>query len=365
MDIVTSTVTFGSCTQNQMARADLLVTLVRAAASGDRTLLRQTVEALAAEERGKRHVALADRLQRALNQAQPAPAAVHLNPTPQPSGKDFLLETEPTKTFEQLILADEVRDQLSELVEEQQRADLLRSYGANPRHTILLSGPPGNGKTSVAECIANSLGLPFFTVRYDALIGTYLGETNQRMRRLFDYVRITPCVLFFDEFDAVGKERGDTQETGEIKRLVATLLLQMDALPSYAVVIAATNHQELLDRAVWRRFEIRIKLDPPTNEELVEFLRKRIGLDLRENKGIETAVRELELSSYAEAENFAADIARRLILGLGRVHPEEVIRSRIDQWSSRLRAPYGRGQGQASVDFRSPITGSEKIRRAP
>ena len=93
-------------------------------------------------------------------------------------------------------------------------------------------------------------------MRYDVLIGSYLGETNTRLRKLFDYVKTQPSVLFFDEFDAIGKERGDTHETGEIKRVVSFLLMQLDQLPSYVIVVAATNHAELLDRAVWRRFQL-------------------------------------------------------------------------------------------------------------
>ncbi len=119
-----------------------------------------------------------------------------------------------------------------------------------PRHRVLLVGPPGNGKTVLAEAIAEALGVGFFVVRYEYLIGSYLGETASRLRRILDYARTTPCVLFFDEFDAIGKERGDTHETGEIKRVVSTLLMQVDDLPSYTVLIAATNHPELLDRAV-------------------------------------------------------------------------------------------------------------------
>ena len=117
-----------------------------------------------------------------------------------------------------------VRHNGEQLVEEHARADVLRAHGLEPRHRVLLSGPPGNGKTSFAEAIAEALALPFFVVRYDLLIGSYLGETNTRLRRLFDYVRTQPSVLFFDEFDAIGKERGDTHETGEIKRVVSFLL---------------------------------------------------------------------------------------------------------------------------------------------
>ena len=97
--------------------------------------------------------------------------------------------------------------------------------------------------------------VPLFTVRYELIeIGSFLGETAARLKRVFDYARTTPCVLFFDEFDAVGKERGDTRETGEIKRVVTALLMQIDELPSYVVAVAATNHAELLDRAVWLTF---------------------------------------------------------------------------------------------------------------
>jgi SpoVK/Ycf46/Vps4 family AAA+-type ATPase len=108
----------------------------------------------------------------------------------------------------------------------------------------------------LAEALAFELAVPFFTVRYDAIITSYLGETAQRLRRLFDFIRTEPCVLFFDEFDAIGKERGDIHETGEIKRVVTTLLLQLDDLPSHCVLVGATNHSELLDRATWRRFQL-------------------------------------------------------------------------------------------------------------
>src|SRR5699024_10533151 len=114
-----------------------------------------------------------------------------------------------------------------------------RSHGLDPRHRVMLVGPPGNGKTSLAEAIAEALAVPFFVIRYEALIGSYLGETANRLKCVFDYVRTTPCVVFFDEFDAVGKERGDTHETGEIKRVVSSLLMHVDELPSYTVIIAA------------------------------------------------------------------------------------------------------------------------------
>src|SRR5205807_4472344 len=120
----------------------------------------------------------------------------------------------------------------------------------------------------------HALMVPFVVARYDGLIASYLGETSSRLKKLFDYVRTRQCVLFFDEFDTVGKERGDVHETGEIKRVVSSLLLQIDDLPSHVVVITATNHPELLDRAVWRRFQVRLHLPPPTPAQIAEWFRR-------------------------------------------------------------------------------------------
>ena len=191
-----------------MARSDLLLSIVRAGATGDRASLRSSVEAVVAEERSKNHHILADRLQRALNAVAVTPPTV--GQFANQSGKDTILETIARRRLEELILPLPVNQQTKQLIEEQHRADLLRSHGIQPRHRVLLSGPPGNGKTSIAEAVAEALAVPFFTVRYDALVGSYLGETNTRLARLFDYARTIPCVLFFDEFNSIGKERGDT-----------------------------------------------------------------------------------------------------------------------------------------------------------
>ena len=210
-----------------MARSDLLITLVKASTSGDRRIVRSTVEAMIAEEKSRQHNALADRLSQALNapahngQANGAPVVVA---GPVPKGRDYLSEIIPRRRLADLVLAEDTRGALAELIEEQTRADILRAHGVEPRHRIMLVGPPGNGKTSLAEAIAEALGVGFFVVRYELLIGSYLGETASRLRRILDYARTTPCVLFFDEFDAIGKERGDTHETGEIKRVVSSLL---------------------------------------------------------------------------------------------------------------------------------------------
>ena len=205
----------------------------------------------------------------------------------------------------------------------------------NPWHRVLLSGPPGNGKTSFAEGVAEAaLALPFFVVRYDALIGSYLGETNARLKRLFDYVRTQPSVLFFDEFDAVGKERGDTHETGEIKRVVSFLLMELDQLPSYVIVVAATNHGELLDRAVWRRFQMRLAFPAP-NRKLIETFLDRIIEQWPEQPRLPLARISGKLGriSYAEALDFCQNVRRRQILGLGDISVDSALQAELDLWS--------------------------------
>lgn len=333
-----------------MARSDLLISLVRAGASGDQHMLRSVVDALAAEERAKKHTALAERLIRAMNGAVRPQPVLAATPPAAPNGRDFILERVPNRELEDLVLAPNVIAEVNGIIEEHFRADLLRSHGLQPRHRVLLAGPPGNGKTSLAEAIAEKLALPFFSVRYDTLIGSFLGETNQRLRRLFDYVRTTPCVLLFDEFDAVGKERGDSHETGEIKRLVSSLLLQMDALPSYVIVIAATNHQELLDRAVWRRFQIRVELGPPTKSQLIDY----IATSLRDAVDVRSIVGRfprhvLKIDNFAEAEDLVANIKRQHVLSGGERSIDDVFRENIELWSERLAAPLDAERPQQAI----------------
>lgn len=319
-----------------MARSDLLVSLVKAGAAGDRSALTSTVEALVADERAKSHNVLAARLERAL-QSVPVTSSSELKRTGG-NGRDFVIEAEPRTTLESLILTLPA-DQLSrQLVEEQRRADLLRAQGMQPRHRVLLSGPPGNGKTSLAEAIAEAAAVPLLTVRYDALVGAYLGETNARLARLFEYARAMPCVLFFDEFDAVGKERGDVHETGEIKRVVSFLLMQLDQLPSYVIVVAATNHAELLDRAVWRRFQLRIDMPSPS-KDAVAVLVERFFRSWPDDPGMtaDAVATQLAQSSFAEVYEFCQNIRRRHILSQGGETLKSVLVQELRLWKTRIR----------------------------
>lgn len=329
-----------------MARSDLLINLVKSGASGDKRALGKIVDAIVAEERAKNHNIVADRIEKAyrLNDGNGnGKAAALMNAHSSETGaraRDFIAEVTPRRRLEELILPDVTMVAAQQLVEEQQRASLLRSYSLEPRHSALLVGPPGNGKTSLAEAIAESLAVPFFVVRYETMIGSFLGETASRMKRVFDYARTTPCVLFFDEFDTVGKERGDTHETGEIKRVVTSLLMQIDDLPSYVVVLAATNHAELLDRAVWRRFQLRLPLPSPTQKQIASYLAALSDrTDLNLGVSPQQIAKSLGKVSFSEAEEFFLDLSRRQVLAAGEVSPTQIAKQQLEIWASRVLGP--------------------------
>ena len=303
-----------------MARADLLCELIKAGLINDSVSFRKAAEAICAEERSKQHEILANKISELLNNKQYQSVSGARNVpqfvnSPNANASQFFNEKTPNKRLDQLLLPENVYNSCRDLIEEQTRTDLLRSYGLEPRNKVLLIGPPGNGKTSVAEGIAEALMVPLLTVRYESVIGAYLGETATKLSKLFDYAKTRQCVLFFDEFDTIGKERGDQQETGEIKRVVSSLLLQIDALPSYVVTIAATNHDSLLDKAVWRRFQLKLELQKPTRANLERWFaafEKRLNFSFGLEPG--TLAKKLYGKSYAEAEEFALSVYRKYIL---------------------------------------------------
>ena len=318
-----------------MARSDLLISLVRAGATGNAPLFRKATEALIAEERSKRHTVLADRIAEELNRTPYTNGQVKVSRGPI---EDLVVERAARRELADLVLSDAVRRPLQELIEEQHRAELLRSHNLEPRHRVLLTGPPGNGKTSVAEGLACALMVPLVAIRYDGVIGSYLGETATRLRRVFEYVRTRPCVLFFDEFDTLGKERGDEHDSGEIKRVVSSLLLQVDDLPPYVVVVTATNHPELLDRAVWRRFQLRLQLTMPTRAQVAQYI-ESASKTLNSEFGYapRTLADKLVGASYAEIEEFVTDVVRRRILSQPSEDLKSIVKSRLEQWSAKVQ----------------------------
>jgi SpoVK/Ycf46/Vps4 family AAA+-type ATPase len=336
-----------------MSRSDLVLSLAQAGMVGDTSGLKRTVRALAEEAKAKQQHTLAERFSRLIEERDVAYSGKLERSSVPESVRGLFYQINPMRRFRDLLLPPPVEAELSELVEEYQNADLLRSYSMEPRHTMLLQGPPGTGKTSLAEALATELGLMFLVVRYDAIVGSYLGETASKLNDLLEFAASTPCLLFFDEFDAIGKERGDIHETGEIKRVVSSLLLQLDALPSYVFVVCATNHPELLDRAVWRRFELHIELPLPTKAQVQRWFRKLsrdlgAGSEMPVDKFVDTFVG----ASYSDLEQFTLDLKRRLVLSKEQNY-QKTFDVTLKRWAQRLRvgARNKKKNGARTTDF--------------
>ncbi|WP_034917152.1 ATP-binding protein [Erwinia sp. 9145] len=320
-----------------MARADLVLSLVETGMKGDLPRFKITAEAIAAEATARHQYQLADKLKNILTSTGSGEVRRY---TYDNDLQNAFYEIQPRKILDDLIIPDAVTTQFMELIEEHARRDLLRSYNLEPRHKLLLSGPPGNGKTSIAEALANHLSLPFFTVKYEGIINRYLGETAQQIDKLFEFVKTQRCVLFFDEFDAIGKEREDANDNGEMKRVVNSLLKQIDLLPSHVVFVGATNHESMLDKAIWRRFQLQITLPSPTQHmaaKWFEEFEERVGHSL--GLAPSTLARKLSGLSFAELEEFALDVQRKYVLGLpaSETKLKDISAQCLKHWSQRYR----------------------------
>ena len=169
------------------------------------------------------------------------------------------------------IMGSYLSDEIDSFVKEWEMSDKLIENGIHPRNTLLFHGVPGCGKTLLAKHVAKRLDIEIYTVQFDSLISSYLGETGTNIKKLFDFLENNRCILFIDEIDAIAKLRDDKSEIGELKRVVITLLQKIDSINNRSILIAATNHAHILDPALWRRFEIVWEIKPPGKEERVRF----------------------------------------------------------------------------------------------
>ena len=265
-----------------MAHGKLLRQLIRSGAEGDLDAFRGVAKRVIAEERQKQHHLLANDLETILYGRTKTPSSQTLRnllptiPEDRERAIPLLTAREPVLGLEDVVLSPENLSLVEEILREHNREEILKAHGLRPSDRVLFCGPPGCGKTLTAEVIASELGRPLIVVRTDSVVSSFLGETAANLRKVFDFVAASPTVALFDEFDALGKEREDASEHGELRRVVNAVLQMMDAYEGRSLIIAATNHEGMLDSAVWRRFEEVLYLNPPTTAELGKLLRVKL-----------------------------------------------------------------------------------------
>jgi SpoVK/Ycf46/Vps4 family AAA+-type ATPase len=212
-----------------------------------------------------------------------------------------------------VMLRPACRAELETIVNETRHGAYLSSKGIRPRSKVLFVGPPGCGKSFAAQAIANELELPHFVVRFDAVIGAYLGQTATHLRDLFRFATSTPCVLLFDEVDALGKQRGNPLDVGELDRIVIALMQELEFIETQGIVIATSNLPENLDRALWRRFDLVVHFPRPTKREMTAYA-KKIAEKFQLKLDMETLKQLGSGRSYADAEKLIEGEARRIAL---------------------------------------------------
>ncbi|MDA8349973.1 MAG: ATP-binding protein [Pseudomonadota bacterium] len=288
-------------------KTDIFKLLLQSHADGDEATFRKAALQLAAAESSAGHVRVADEIRSIV--AKMPPATVRKSgpvvdiASPRGELADILEGGHRDERLRDIVLRPETRELLLRIISENRSRGRLERFGVSPRRRLLFHGPPGCGKTLAAAVLAGEMGLPLMTVRFDALFSRFLGATAVQLRTIFAEMPRRPGVYLFDEFDSVAKARGDSQDVGEMNRVVTAFLQLVDADVSGSILVAATNHVELLDRAVFRRFDVIVPFDKPTAEQLVDLLCLRLsGVGLTKDQA-------QEITDKAEGWSFA-DVAR-------------------------------------------------------
>lgn len=314
---------------------------------GDEDGFRAAAWDVVKEERRLNHSVFANELEKILDRANghsPSKtffAALSANNGNMPKDSDKnanLIElTQPDIDVDDLVLSPELRVGIDRIIRERRSSELLRSHGMKPASKLLFCGPPGCGKTMAAAALANALYLPLATVRFDAVVSSYLGETAGNLRKVFDYARVRPVLLFFDEFDAIGKQRTAMDEHGELKRVVNSFLQMLDSFHSETLTLAATNHQGLLDPALWRRFDDILLFEKPDADEIESLLCRYFRqVTLSKSVRIKTVSKRLVGMSHADIERLAFDAIKDVVMNeRGQVTPT-VLNIAIERQEKRI-----------------------------
>lgn len=298
-----------------MTRSDLLKELLKAYRAKDRCEFEKVVNEIIKSEERKNHKKLAKEL-RSIMENYRCNGVANLGSVIECFEKlpkdverqNFLVHMRSSKyILEDVILSKVNTNVIEDVIDDYYQSLKLIAYNLKPKTKLLFCGPPGCGKTLTAEALAGELQLPLLYTRLDAIISSYLGDTASNLRKVFDYITQGRWLVFFDEFDAIGKSREDAYEHGEIKRVVNSFLQMIDTYEGESIIVAATNHQNLLDRAIWRRFDEILLFDKPNNEEIVKLIKLKLRTYPKYDIDFDNVINLLSGMSHSEIENICND----------------------------------------------------------
>lgn len=302
-----------------MASADHVKALLKAYSAGDQEHFVSVAEQLAAQEARLGHNKLAQELRDLIAQVRRRTQSFgEQRPIPiaQPKGElaGLLTVTYPKQRLSDMVLPPASLKRLERVIQEQRYASRIRSHGLVPRRKILFIGPPGTGKTLSAGVLAGELGLPLFVVRLERLITKFMGETAAKLRLIFDNISQIRGVYLFDEFDSIGSQRGVRNEVGEIRRVLNSFLQFIEADDSSSLILAATNHPDILDHALFRRFDDVIEYSLPSKELTIQVLQNKLASVKRSWKGWSRLAELTQGMSYADISRAAEDAIKYSVI---------------------------------------------------
>lgn len=296
------------------ASADHIKALVKSHGSGDDAAFYSVALQVAAKAARQGNHRFASDVKQLVESARKASASAVVTPIAQPRGElgDLVLASFPEVSMRDLVVDPGLRAALEEVISEQRQRHALMEQGFDPVHRLLLEGPPGTGKTMTAAVLAHELDLPLLTIRLDALLSKFLGDTASRLRVLFESVDVQRAVYLFDEVDALAGDRAGN-DVGEARRILNSFLLFLDNAGSESIVVAATNHKTILDRALFRRFDLVLSYQLPSRDEAVVMLKARLG-PLAKRINWKSVNQVVEGMSHAELVKAAETAAKRSLL---------------------------------------------------
>ena len=262
-----------------MANAEQLKALLKSHMEGDDDRFFSVAMQVAAHEAKLGHGKLAQEMRTMIDEAKGRRGVGALVPIGRPSGElaNLLEASYPKARLGDMILSDVLAQQIKRVIREQRHAGRILEHGLSPRRKLLLIGPPGTGKTLTASVLAGELGLPLFQVRLNSFITMHKGETSAKLRKIFDATSRTRGIYFFDEFDAIGSQRGLTNDVGEIRRVLHSFLQMIEQDRSHSLIVAATRYPGILDHALFRRFDDILYYDLPDKSQIAKLLTTRLA----------------------------------------------------------------------------------------